>query len=704
MKKTILTIALLFVFFIVRGQPIITDFSYPATVNLFQLFEISFKLGPYLNPYDPDTISVYAIFTGPNNRCDSVIGFYYEGYMFREENGYEVATRDTTSNATGWRIRFTPDTVGTWYFCVHAIDRHGETVLCSSKEIPHIFTCLSVNSTNGFITTANSKYLKREEVNGYHRYYRSFFPVGPNVAWYSCKGGNWQQPKGIYQYKSYVNLLVGNCNYMRIWLTRYQYLNLYGPEFTETPLTTYFDTTLNQKDAAELDTIINYAAQHNIAVMPCFFTFGDFNGQNFQEPGDPSRWKRNPYNTIMTNPYEFFKSEDARRVTRNLIRYIVARWGYATNIMSWELWNEVTNMDIDSYDLIDDDILEWHKTMSDYIRKIDPFHHCISTSMAKYNTYSDLFSELYKSLDFVQKHNYQNINKAKSKEQFSYILFNLCNSTHSLYSEKPFLIGEFGFGNSSLYNSKDPYGIDLHNSLWSSIFSTSMGPGSFWLWHYLFSDPTNLYNPWLINRYGPVLTFCQTLPILSGSFEAFTTGVVNGHKLVFQNSIETYYMKNKTEDTIYGWSQDTAFAYQSLRWLTDSVRPRADSAGEALHFVDNAVFDPNGYVYTLDPLKRPQPSSNSNLIKITFSNVPSGTQYEVHWINSETGLEYINSTTYSVVQNVLGEKYIHISFPAFIRNLNTNTINNTFGDVVFAIYQCSTNEDSEKRTIKIKNK
>ena len=31
-------------------------------------------------------------------------------------------------------------------------------------------------------------------------------------------------------------------------------------------------------------------------------------------------------------------------------------------------------------------------------------------------------------------------------------------------------------------------------------------------------------------------------------------------------------MINATEDTIYGWCQDTAFAYQSLRWLTDNAK------------------------------------------------------------------------------------------------------------------------------------
>lgn len=201
----------------------------------------------------------------------------------------------------------------------------------------------------------------------------------------------------------------------------------------------------------------------------------------------------------------------------------------------------------------------------------------------------------------------------------------------------------------------------------------------------------------MFKLFKPILNFSQTLPILSGSFEAYTTGCDSAYKLLFPNNIETYYIKNRTDDTIYGWSQDTAFCYQSLRWLTDSVIPLGQYHG--LHFVDSVVFDTAGYVYTLYPHKKPHPSSNSNLIKIRLSNVPNGTQYEVHWFNTETGLEYNNSTTYTVSQDVMGENYILIYFPSFIRNLNTHTITNTFGDVVFAIYRISAVEASEKKTI-----
>ena len=136
-------------------------------------------------------------------------------------------------------------------------------------------------------------------------------------------------------------------------------------------------------------------------------------------------------------------------------------------------------------------------------------------------------------------------------------------------------------------------------------------------------------------------------------------------------------MINSTEDTIYGWSQDTAFAYQSLRRLTDYVNNG--------HFTD--VFDTLGYVYKLDVTKRPQPSSSSNIIRIPITNQPLGTNYSVKWYNSETGFAYNTGAVISTIvqMDTAGSKFIHIYFPSFIRDLKNWTINNTFGDAVFMI-------------------
>ena len=63
---------------------IIPTISFPNSVDLFGLYEISLTLSKtYQNPYDPDTILIYGVFTGPNNSSDTVHAFYHEGFEFQ---------------------------------------------------------------------------------------------------------------------------------------------------------------------------------------------------------------------------------------------------------------------------------------------------------------------------------------------------------------------------------------------------------------------------------------------------------------------------------------------------------------------------------------------------------------------------------------------------------------------------------------------
>ena len=674
-----------------QNNTTLPSISFPNSVNLFELYEIAFTLpSAYSNPYNPDIIRAYAEFTGPNNRFYTVEAFYYEDYTFQKSNGYEVATRQPSND--GWRIRFTPTEAGTWSFRLKVFDAHAELTL-PFTNVDYTFSCIFSNNCEGFISMANSRYLKRDIVKNGVRQYHSYFPIGPSVAWYSCKKisghEDYSMPLGIYDYEKYIDSLDGNANYMRIWLNRYQYLSLYGPELTQINIegdtVVYFDSTINQKDSAELDYIISYASQHGIAIMPCIFNCGDFRNRNGMDPYDPSVWTNNPFKTIIDNPCMFFTAKEAKSITKHLLRYIIARWGYATIIMSWELWNEVDLFFYmcDGSKHIEQDALAWHIEMSNYIHEIDPFGHCISTSMGNISSFSYLYSQVFDNLDFVQHHNYQNIQNAESKRQFSYVLFNKTIQGHTSYPDKPFFMGEWGFDQSNppLYSAKDPIGIDLHNSLWSSLFSTSMGPASFWFWPYL--DLHGLYG-----RFGPLLKFCENLPILSETFTPNQTGTIIGHTLDFSpNNLETYYMINAAEDTIYGWVQDTAFAYQSLRWLTDGTHYVDTDWGPVLRFNSSQVFDPSGYVYTLNQGKKPAPSSNINTITLKITNQSVGSRYLIRWYDSETGeqinLGFVPYTT--VYQDTQGNKCVSFAFPGQIRNTQNQTINNLFGDAVFSL-------------------
>ena len=676
--KTMRKTAILAIFFgiiaIGHSQPRISNLSFHNETDLFDLFEIAFESDYYDNPYDPDVINVYAEFVGPNGQSKTVNGFYFEEYTFMKQQNFEVAS---AGRSKGWRIRFTPDQTGTWTFNIHAIDRQGETVQSSNGERRFEFLCQPVDAAEGFINKANSRYLKRDVVANGQRSNRSFFPAGPNVAWYEYVESP-TRPMGIYFYKDYIDALAGNVNYFRIWLNRYQYLSLYGPEYTQmrdNKPTVYFNSTLNQKDAAELDYIIEYAARNGITLMPCFFTFGDF----FNKHQSASKWDNNPFHTLLglESSTEFFTNSEAKRISRNLIRYIVARWGYATNIVCWELWNEIDNIPSDKLSTrqFHRNLVNWHKEMAEFIRSVDPFGHPITTSTTLLSETDYLSSHIYEPLDIVQYHTYGNIQKAKSNEQRSHQLFENSNIGHKLYPEKLYFVGEFGFGQSSYeprYQDKDPFGFDTHNCLWSSLFSTAMGPASFWFWSYLSEKE-------LIHIYKPMLTFSKNLPLLSDSFTAHCTASLTRRSTIFPNGIQTYYMINAAEDTLYGWCQDSAYSYQALRRLTEKE-------GKNGHFDENMVFDKNGYLYTMNANKKPKPCSRNNTVTLPIKRQNIGTQYIVRWYDGETGWEMpAEKTIATVEQDRRGNKFISIEFPSSIRDVKQMKTNNTYGDAVFSL-------------------
>ena len=245
------------------------------------------------------------------------------------------------------------------------------------------------------------------------------------------------------------------------------------------------------------------------------------------------------------------------------------------------------------------------------------------------------------------------------------------------YPQTPCFVGEYGLKNTASgidYLSKDPHGIDIHNSSWSSLFSGAIGPASFWYWRQL--DKLNLYS-----LFKPLTVFCSGLPMLSDAFTPATTGVVEGSSLVYPDQMQTYYLINNEEDTILGWCQDMAFAYQSLRRLTDVI-------GNDGHFVNDGVRDSQGYVYTLDPSVKPNAESISGIIRIPMGKQRRGTRYQVRWYDTETGLEIPSEATEAVVRYRLFQgRQLRLRFPESLRDGSSYA--NTFGDAAFVIYKIS---------------
>lgn len=685
MKKIFLFLCGLVMTAVSFGNPVINHVEAPASVGVFGLYEISFQMDSYDNPYDPEVIDVCAEFLSPSGISYRAIAFYYEGYTLMENKGIEVAARNGEDD--GWKIRFTPNEVGDWTFTIRAVDQKGEVLLKEYNGKAFAFDC-QAREAEGFVRKANARYLQRESFSNGRMQYHSYYPVGPNVAWYSVADYyKFRKPYGIYDYERYIDSLSGNANYMRIWISRFQYLALYGPEHAirdnGMPMM-YFNSSLNQKDAAELDHIVSYAAEHGIVLMPCLFSFGDFCDESEtltkseQNAAMPSSWKYNPYHTILKlkRPADFFTDQEALRITSNYIRYIMARWGYATNIQAWELWNEICNM-FKKTGLQGDEvgaILQWHRKMAALIRSCDPHQHLVTTSLGGFaEKMEPLEQQIFEDLDVVQDHYYDNIQKARLRSQMTQMLLEKSEQMRERYPQKPCFMGEYGLNNtvSGIDNqSRDPQGVDLHNSTWASLFSGSMGSASFWFWTVL--DKCGLFG-----RFRPMKVFCDGLPVLSEDFRPVTNGVIEGNTITFPDNLQMYYLINPEEDSIYGWCQDVAFSYRSLRRLTDVVGPNE-------HFENDGVRDPNGYVYTLDPSVKPQAEFRSDVVRIPIANQPRGTRYQVRWYDTETGLEIPSAATVAEVRYRLFQgSSLNFRFPEALKKGLDYT--NTFGDAVFVL-------------------
>ena len=689
--------------------PRISNVSAPSNVCIYGLYEVSFKMNTYSNPYDPAVIDAYAVFRGPNGQQIKVNAFYFEDYSFSDSTGYEVATATGTN---GWRIRFTPNCVGTWTYRITAKEGTSNMTVTTTQRQ---FTCTNTNNATGFISKANNRYLKQVKVVNGQNIESLYFPVGLNIAWYTCNDyGVFTQPFGIYEYYDYIDDLEGNGNFFRLFINRYPFLSLYGREYTTG--INYFDDTLNQKDAKELDFIINYAKEKGICVMPCLFGHKDFVSYAFYKD-TPDEWEINPFNTeidAINKPCEFFTDETAIRISKNLIRYIVARWGYATNIMSWELWNEVNQLENDTAYFGDGNkcdtasfreaVIAWHDSMSQYIKSIDPFNHLVTTSTTTHAGINEWNPEQNASffrdintlemIDIAQDHSYKNANNLSDNFQNHH--FTIMCSTHDLIN-KPSFIEEFGyeqFGkeqeliditlpNGSTVKRRyggwqnDPKGIELHNSLWSGSFSGAMGAPSIWWWSYVFNKSDTQQKQQLFNYLKPVHRFFNNIPIPSNTFYPYSNKEKVNGTWTYPNGIETYYLMNENCDTIYGWAHDTNFRYQKIKLEAIENYPYGYIVPESNTYL-------NSYLRTLNSDRRPTPISNSNGITIKVKNQPIGAQYIIKWYDSRTG--NIIQTDLAYVSGSGSNKILSFEFPSSIRDLHNNKIHNNFGDVVFAIF------------------
>jgi hypothetical protein len=446
-----------------------------SLIAQWDLYEASIDLSAtYTNPYDFSDIAVQAILTSPTGVQRTVDAFWMQDY-FIDPDSRNLSETGTPS----FRLRFTPNEQGQWSFIL-SVSLQGGTPVTSPA---YSFTCNGVSTVNkGYIRKTTTNYLQWD--NG-----AQYIPVGENIAY--------PNSNVIYDYDRQLDKLhpVG-ANFIRVWMATWGV----ALEWTNVGSLTGFGGLKQYKQSAakQLDYLLGRGQTDGYAIMLCI------NYHNQFVVGD--EWENNPYNTLVSEPVAFFTDATAKAIFKNRLRYLVARWGYAGNLQSWELFNEMDNTPY--YATGKAAVDQWHDEMAGYLKSIDPGHLVTSSCGDEVNGAGTWNSA---NIDFTQVHKYRN------DIRLPRLLASLNQQRLNTYS-KPVLDGEFGM---IVYATQekfvDPQGIGMHNVMWATLLSGSLGAAIPWWEHWV--DEQNLYP-----HFARLSAFKDVVPFVDGNYQkAFPT-------------------------------------------------------------------------------------------------------------------------------------------------------------------------------------
>lgn len=453
---------------------------FPVTENAvtYKKLEIALSV-PCLkgNFYDESENSVTGRFVGPDGISFEFPGFYYEPYDFRSTG--ELLCHSAEKG--GWRIRVMLPESGKWRLEITA--RH-KGIICAEALCE--FNAAEGTDFRGVIGVEPTVKRNFAFQNG-----ELYIPIGQNLCWHKPVSAKEKQAR-------YINRVISSgsdygMNFVRLWM-------MYWGLSIKTQNCAPNDFSGGQSNAAQLDRVFDKLAEKDVYASLVFFTHGDFSTIA------DSHWFECPYNAVnphgyLERPQDFWTDEHAKRDAKSYMRYLIARYGYSRNIMTWELFNEADGVDGRDYEAS----AAWHSEMSEYIRSIDPYKHMISTSAC----YTDGKIARHKDMDFTFIHcyNYPEIDYALSFQRKDWE-----------NQKRPSIFGEIGFMNFKPHIRESL--IAPHMSNWAGVMGGSAASGMTWYWEQF--DEADGYS-----IYAPLSKFAAKIPWLDATLKQVTTADFN---------------------------------------------------------------------------------------------------------------------------------------------------------------------------------
>jgi hypothetical protein len=461
-----------------------------------------------LSPYRAAELALEAEITLPSGKTMRVPGFYSQDFTAHDSDATPV------DGTRGWRIRFSGPEPGDYK---GKVELRVRGKLAASREMPPFKLIRSKNHGVIRVSRTAPRYLEFEDGAGY-------FPVGQDVCWTT------DVTKSIPGAICHAETLPWDEAYAR-WFGR---MGENGATWARVFMKESFLIDAGEpwqwelEKAWRFDQVLEMARKNNINICLCFNPERSDDGAAYKGSMDIFRASNTAWGRLLASQNlgydQFFLNPLTREMYKDKIRYVVARWGYSTNIFSWEFWNEIESTSPRQ------GIYAWMREMTAYLRSVDPWHHLIKSS-AHHEWSPEFWGEDNGDLNDV--HPYFGWAGWDGTQNLGAFLPEFSSGVYS--TGRPFLIGETGIarevttplGLAGDLADKDTTCFHVHEALWGGLFAGAVGSGMVWWW----DEHVDLHNGYF--RFRAISNFVDDIQFNRENFTRGHTSAVSTDDLKF---------------------------------------------------------------------------------------------------------------------------------------------------------------------------
>ncbi|MHB8261725.1 MAG: 3-coathanger stack domain-containing protein [Bacteroidia bacterium] len=431
-----------------------------------------------INPYNPDQIKIQCDFTDQNGKTYTRYGFFFVDFPIGTIGGTTFTGPDPDNpqydqSLTNYpfRIRFAPPVLGNYTFNFK-VYLNGTLQTYPAYQCSGTFTCQGDVGYSTPLSMGGQNNAHLQDAHG-----NMFFAMGRNIPFAEGASGAYafatQQDFAVQQNRIQ-NLKNAGGNWVRVRMdpwsndVEWEQLGVYGSNI---PVGNSFQRFYRQWQAKEFDQTLFQL--EDFSGMYMFLTL--LEDQTFLNPGaigyiSGSGWPNNPYNNSalgVTTQWDFITSSTAQAQFKKRLFYIMARWGYSSNIGVISLINETDGFP--GYGSNPSDMLTWQQTMATYLKSFYP-QHLLTSGYANVPQIPDDGAG-GGNFHFLTHNNYSSARNSIAQRH------DVATSVSF-----PYIWGELGTNTDNCSTVIDECtDIETHNAIWStSMNSNAIGTGMYW--------------------------------------------------------------------------------------------------------------------------------------------------------------------------------------------------------------------------------